>query len=277
MHLFGSKSWRRQGLALVSALSLLLITAVALAAGRIEWGSKTLKPRSDNNSWNVDIAIFMAAPPNVPSVPMKFVFQQLVKYERSILDGDKHVEQKIPIQDAQPIIESVDVGFLDPLSGSIQKRTKFSFKLHRDHGFDCGEWKVTVRDTRNDQVVGQPTTLIFGGQNEEVDRRSIVFSGEKKKEKKEAKVDADVPDSEKEKTKEKKAADDAASNQASEPGSSLDVPPADENPVEDAEVKKKPGGCGCSVPGQSRNEAPWGLLFAATALFVGRRYTSKRA
>lgn len=273
MSFFGTKSWRHHGLALITALMLLLTTAFAFAAGTIQWGAKTLKPRSDNVSWNVEISIFMPKPPDVPSVPMKFIFQQTVRYERSILDGDKHVETKQPVEGVQPIVESVDVGFLDPVSGTIQKRTKFTFKLHRDHGFECGEYKVTVRDARNDAIVGQPTNLIFGGQNEEVDRRSVVFSGEKKKEKK--KVDADAPSDNSKKSD--SAADDPGRDKTVDTQNKLDVPPEDDKSVANEEVKKKPGGCGCSVPGQHENSSAWGWFFAASALLLGRRLTPKRA
>jgi MYXO-CTERM domain-containing protein len=277
MSFFGSKRWRHHGFAVTAALLLLLTTTLALAGGRIEWGSKTLKPRSDNVSWNVEIAMFLPKPPDVPSVPMKFIFQQTVRYERSILDGDKHVENKTPVEGVQPIVESVDVGFLDPRSGKIEKRTKFTFKLHRDHGFECGEYKVTVRDARNDAMIGQPTTLIFGGQNEEVDRRSVVFSGEKKKEKK--KADSGTADGEKAGDSEKKAdaeADDPGRDKTVDTQNKLETPPEESNPAANEEVKKKPGGCGCSVPGQHSNRSNLGWLLALTALIVGRRFASKR-
>lgn len=277
MSFFGSKRWRHHGLSVTAALLLLLTTTLALAAGRIEWGSKTLKPRSDNVSWNVEIAIFMPKPPDVPSVPMKFIFQQTVRYERSILDGDKHVENKTPVEGVQPIVESVDVGFLDPRSGKIEKRTKFTFKLHRDHGFECGEYKVTVRDARNDTVVGQPTTLIFGGQNEEVDRRSVVFSGEKKKEKKKADAGATESSSEGDESKKSDgAADEPGRDKSVDTSNQLEVPPEETNPVADEEIKKKPGGCGCTIPGEQRNRSAWGWLVAATAILLRRRVSSKR-
>jgi MYXO-CTERM domain-containing protein len=277
MSVFGSKTWRRQGLALTTALLLLLASAIALAAGRIEWGSKTLKPRSDNQSWNVEIAIFLPKPPDVPSVPMRFVFEEKVAYERSIEDGDKHTTRKVPLEGKQPIVESVDVGFLDPRSGKIENRTKFTFKLHRDHGFECGEYKVTVRDARNDAVVGQPTTLIFGGENEEVDRRSVVFTGEKKKEKKKPAEGANADGA----SGDGAASDGEKKNDASE--AKADTRPALETPPEDSkdsaapeEIKKKPGGCGCTIPGEpSSTGALWAGLVAGAALLLRRRRTSK--
>jgi MYXO-CTERM domain-containing protein len=278
MSVFGSKTWRRQGLAFTTALLLLLVSAIALAAGRIEWGNKTLKPRSDNQSWNIEIAIFLPKPPDVPSVPMRFIFEEKVAYERSIEDGDKHTTRKVPLEGKQPIIESVDVGFLDPRSGKIENRTKFTFKLHRDHGFECGEYKVTVRDARNDVVVGQPTTLIFGGENEEVDRRSVVFTGEKKK-KKEKPAGSPAGDSASadgaSDTSEKKADDASAEKADTRPA--LETPPEETNQTADAEeIKKKPGGCGCTLPGEpSSTGAAWAGLLAGAALLLRRRMTAK--
>ena len=187
MSRFVNGKWPSRLMAMACTLTILMITAMASAAGRIEWGNKTIKPRSDGNSWNVDIKIFMPRAPDVPTVQLKFEFLQMVYYERAMVDGDKLITRNVPIEGKQPVIETVDVGFLDPATSRIESRTRFNFKLHRDHGFDCGEYKVTVRDTRNGQMIGSPANLILGGENEVIDRRSIVFSGEKKKKKAETK------------------------------------------------------------------------------------------
>lgn len=272
MSFSGSKSWPRHGLAVVSALMLMLSSALALAGGRIEWGSKTIKPRSDGVSWNVEMTFFLSKPPDVPSVPMKFIFQETVAYERSLEDGDKHTSRKVPLEGKQPNVESQDVGFLDPRTGKIEKRTKFSFKLHRDHGYECGEYKVTVRDARTDAMIGQPTTLILGGENEEIDRRSVVFSGEKKKEKKKT-DEGSTGDSE----KKSDAEADPGRDKSVDTQNKLEVPPEeDKGSAEPEEIKKKPGGCGCTVPGEaSGNSAHWAWLLAGAALLASRRVTRK--
>ena len=264
-------SWRRSFLVLSCVLSVLFIAAAAAAAGRIEWGSKTLKPRSDGNSWNVDLKIFLPKAPDVPTVQMKFEFLQKVYYERAMIDGDKLVTRNVPIEGKQAVVETVDVGFLDPQTSRIENRTRFTFKLHRDHGLDCGEYRVTVRDTRNGQIVGTPITLILGGENEVIDRRSIVFTGEKKKEKKKEKPDdaaGAAPSSEAPSDTPKK------SEPAAEAPPANEVPPADEPPAESPEtIKKKPGGCGCRVPGHAPDQAGYGsvLLLAACLAMTRRR------
>jgi MYXO-CTERM domain-containing protein len=272
MFLRGSKSRSSHWMALVAGLLVLLVSAMAFAAGRIEWGNKKIKPRSDNSSWNIDIKIFMPRAPDVPSVPTKFIFLQTVYYERAMVDGDKLTTRNVPIEGKLPVVESVDIGFLDPRSGKIENRTQFSFKIRRDHGFDCGEYKVTVRDARNDQIIGQPVNLILDGENEVIDRRSIVFSGDKKK-----KVDSTggaddaKKDEKKDENKEGNKAD-APEEKKAEPAATQPETPPEEPVAEPEPIKKKPGGCGCRVPGDASNSrSALGWFVAATALLLGRR------
>jgi hypothetical protein len=272
MSRFVNGKWPSRLMAMACTLTILMIAAMASAAGRIDWGSKTLKPRSDGNSWNVDIKIYMPKPPDVPTVQLKFEFDQKVYYERAMVDGDKLITRNVPMEGKQPVIETVDVGFLDPSTSRIESRTRFTFKLHRDHGFDCGEYKVTVRDTRNGQMIGAPTMLTLGGENEIIDRRSIVFSGEKKKpkkteEKKEGAGNGESADS----TPEKKKSESA--EEASPAAAANEAPPADE-PAADSPgtIKEKPGGCGCRVLGETRPATGGWLLFAAASgLALARR------
>jgi hypothetical protein len=169
-------------LGLVQLVVLMLVAGPAAAAGRIEWKEKTIKER-DGTSWRVEMAIYLPKAPDVAHVPMKFEFQPTVYYERSIVDGDKQIDRKVPLENRQALIESVDVGFLDGSTGNIEKRTRFSFKVTRAHGYEAGEYKVTVKDTRNGQTIGTPVTLIFDGENELIDRRAMVFTGKKKEKK----------------------------------------------------------------------------------------------
>ncbi len=276
---FNFASWRRGFLSLACTLAVLFMAAAAAAAGRIDWGAnKTIKPRSDGNSWNVDIKIFLASPPNVPTIQLKFEFDQKVYYERAMVDGDKLVTRNVPIVGKVPVVETVDVGFLDPATSKIESRTRFNFKLHRDHGLDCGEYKVTVRDTRNGQIVGSPTTLILGGENEVIDRRSIVFTGEKKKDKKKDKTEegakgdtGESADAKKAEKTEKPAKSESAAE--AEPAPANEVPPADEPKDNPETIKQKPGGCGCSVPGSVPSGSA-SLVLVAAGLVLARRRRS---
>ncbi|HEY1532972.1 MAG TPA: MYXO-CTERM sorting domain-containing protein, partial [Polyangiaceae bacterium] len=158
------------------------------------------------------------------------------------------------------------VGFLDSGSGKIESRTRFTFKLTRAHGYEAGEYKVSIHDARNDQPVGAPVTLIFDGENEVIDRRAMVFSGGDKKKK----VDADKPDADKPAAADadKKAEDtDKPASDSATPAPEADSPKADDKPPADepGTIKEKPGGCGCRLA-DTGNDSGAGLVFAALAL-----------
>jgi MYXO-CTERM domain-containing protein len=255
----------RSGFVIAVALMSLAISSVASAAGRVEWKGKTFKER-DDKAWRLEVAIYLPHAPDVPHVPMKFEFQPEVYYERDMVDGDKLVEHKVPLVNRQALIESVDVGFLDSGSGKIESRTRFTFKLTRAHGYEAGEYKVSIHDGRNDQAVGTPVTLIFDGENEVIDRRAMVFSGGDKKKKDAPKADAPKSDDDKAASDDKKADSDkpAADGDGSAPAA--DPPKADDKPAtEPGTIKEKPGGCGCRLA-DTRHDSGAGLAFAALAL-----------
>ena len=139
---------RRSLLVLCQLAVVLLCASSALAAGRVEWKSKTVKEREDK-SWRLEVSIFMPKAPDVAHVPMKFEFQPTAYYARDMTDGDKLVEHTVPLTDRQSLIESVDVGFLDSGSGKIEPRTRFSFKVTRAHGYAavCAKSSRTVPST----------------------------------------------------------------------------------------------------------------------------------
>ena len=257
------------------ALVSLAISSVASAAGRTEWKTKTIKER-DDKAWRLEVAIFLPHAPDVPHVPMKFEFQPEVYYERDMVDGDKLVEHKVPLDNRQALIESVDVGFLDSGSGKIEARTRFTFKLTRAHGYEAGEYKVSIHDGRNDQPVGAPVTLIFDGENEVIDRRAMVFSGGDKKKK----VDADKPDAAKPADADagKKADTDKPASDSATPAADADAPKAEDKPPADepGTIKEKPGGCGCRLADAGHDNGA-GLAFAALALSVVVLRRRKRA
>jgi hypothetical protein len=256
-------------------LVLLLLAGSAQAAGRVEWKSKTLKER-EGGSWRVELAIYLPSPPDVAHVPMKFEFQPIAYYERSMVDGDKLIERTVPLEHRQSLIESVDVGFLDSGSGKIEKRTRFTFKVTRAHGYEAGEYKVTIKDSRNGNTIGASTTLKFEGENEIIDRRAMVFTGEKKKKKPEANADASKPPAEasdssgsadSSATDSAESSDSAANDEPSEPSNAADGPPA---------IEEKPG-AGCHLgAGRTRGPASSLALLAVAALVFGARRRAQR-
>jgi MYXO-CTERM domain-containing protein len=270
-----NRSSRRLLAVLVSLLAVLLLSSAASAAGRVEWKSKSFKERSDK-AWMLELAIYLPRAPDVAYVPVKFEFELITYFERALVDGrDGPVENKTPMTGRQPLIESVDVGFLDAGTSKIEKRTRFSFKVKRDLGFEAGEYKVTLRDTRNGQTIGGPTTITFDGENEIIDRRSIVFQGDdkkKKKEKKEEKAEGEGDGDKKEESK--------GGNEGSDEGGKSDEGSSDEGAAKEEgsdntggddppPVEKK----GCSVHGAPAGGNDAASLFglAIVGLLVARR------
>jgi MYXO-CTERM domain-containing protein len=252
--------------ALLTLVVTSLLAGSALAAGRIEWKSKTFKERSDK-SWMLEFAVYLPRAPDVAYVGMKFEFEPTVYFERALVDGHEGpVERKVPLSNQQPKIETVDIGFMDGATAKIEARTRMSFKIKRELGYEAGEYKVTVRDTRNGQTVGAAQTIVFDGQNEIIDRRAMVFSGEKKKEKK--------PE-EKKATEEKKSDEGAADKSEGEKSDADDAKESDgDNAGNDdpPPVEKKSGGCGCRMPGNSAaGELGWLVPLALGAALSRRR------
>jgi MYXO-CTERM domain-containing protein len=203
---------------------------------------------------------------------MKFEFELVTYFERALIDGrDGPVDTRTPMNGRQPLIETVDVGFLDAGTSKIEKRTRFSFKVKRDLGFEAGEYKVTICDTRNGQTVGGATNITFDGENEVIDRRSIVFQGDDKKKKKEKKEEkAEGGDGEGDKKEESKSEDEGSSDEgSSDEGSSSEEGSDNSGGDDPPPVEKK----GCSIPSGpvGGNDAASLLGLALVGLFVARR------
>lgn len=250
----------------VLLLACLLVGSPALGAGRVEWKTKSIEER-DNKSWRIEITVYLPKAPDTAYVPMKFEFQPTAYYERAMTDGDKLVERTVPLEHQQSMIETVDVGFLDPGTAKIQSRTKFSFKVTRAQDYHAGEYKVTIYDVRNNQKIGAPTNIKLLGENEIIDRRAITFSGEKKKkkpeEKKEEAAEGDEGD----------AADGDAGDEEAQDTEQMDLQNMDDEELEnEGEIKEKPGGCGCRMAGTSAPpQALLGVLLLGAAFLMRRR------
>ena len=251
----------------VLLLACLLVAGPALSAGRVEWKTKSLEER-DNKSWRIEITVYLPKAPDTAYVPMKFEFQPTAYYERAMMDGDKLVERTVPLEHQQSMIETVDVGFLDPGTAKIQSRTKFSFKVTRAQDYHAGEYKVTIFDVRNNQKIGPPVNIKLLGENEIIDRRAITFSGEKKKKPEEKKDEsAEGAESDESKAEDRAEADDGAEKV------DLQDETADEDVEPEGEVKEKPGGCGCRMAGTPATPgAALGVLLLGAALCFRRRH-----
>lgn len=262
----------RQLLALGTLVALVLCTPTAWAYGRVQWTSTRVKEQKagTQSSWKLEITIHLNKAPDFAHVPVKFEFKQQVYYERFLADetGDKPQIRNVPMPNAQEIIEGAELGFLDPGTGTIQSRTRFGFRITRAHGFEAGEYSVVIKDARNGAVIGNTTKLILEGENEIIDRRSMVFAG---------KGDEDEKSKKEEGSKEEGEGEEEGGEDRTGEGA-MDANPADDpdnwpevEHEQPQEIEEKPGGCKCRVAGDG-GTAPGALLFlAGTTLLVARR------
>jgi len=243
-------------LALVAWLS--LISGPALAANRVVW--KQTKLKEEDKSWKVALEVHLDRAPDVAHMPVRFSFTATSYFERAMVDGRKEpVKRQIPLSNQQPIVESVDVGFLDPGTGKSAKRTRFSFHVTRDRGFEAGTYEVVVTDARSDREFGGKTTLTLEGDNEVIDRRSMVFDDKPK-----AKKDEGAPKAAA--SEEKELTPDDAEFWAGGPRQpdekTAPLPPP-------AHMQEKPG-CGCRVAAPRANAPAWGLCLLGLCLLARR-------
>jgi hypothetical protein len=244
-------AWARAVIALFAALLVVTTVSPAAAAGRVVWKSTTVQERTKNESWRLEMEIHLPRAPDIAHKSMKFEFTQTAEFERSLVDGQEGPQTRtVPLTNQQSIIESQTVGFLDPGTGQTQARTRFSFKVTRAHGYKAGTWKVKIKDGDTGQMIGSETTLKMEGENPVVDRRSIVFQGNKKKDEE----------------KKGESSDSGSGSDESAPTDPADAPP-EEEPYEgepDGEgqvppsIEEKPGG-GCHYAPRP-TEPLWFLL-----------------
>jgi hypothetical protein len=247
-----------------SALAALFGNTPAHAADRVIWKKTAISENLE--SWRLDLEFHFTRPPDIAHVPILFEFTQTVYFE-NMLD-DEHKEPQVikqPIENKQPLIETQDVGFLDPGTGKTMNRTRFTFKLTRARGFEAGEYKVVVKDKRSGSKLGGETRLTLNGTNEVIDRRSITFD-EKKKPKEEAKPkswEEEEYDPNKDPNREEYW--EGGPNEKDK-GEGDDIPPP-------AHMQENPGACGCRVVGgaNTRSGALWLVALGLGAWGLRRR------
>jgi MYXO-CTERM domain-containing protein len=239
-----------------------LLSTSAMAQNRVVW--KQTKIKETEKSWKVAIEVYLDRAPDVAHMPVRFSFTPITYFERSLVDGRKEpLTRQVPLSNQQPIVESVDIGFLDPGTGKSAKRTRFSFHVTRDRGFEAGSYEVVVTDARSDREFGGKATLTLDGENDVIDRRSMVFD-DKPKAKKDGAPKA-------EESKERELTPDDAAYWAGGPREpeekTAPLPPP-------AHMQERPG-CGCRIQGPAQSAPAWG--FAALALGLLARRSRRRA
>jgi hypothetical protein len=257
--MFGSNLAVKRAVAALVSFAMLSVSFSALAANRIVW--KKTKLSESSGAWKVDLEVHLDRAPDVAMVSLSFSFEPTVYYERSLVDGsDTPQLRKVPLENKSPMVEAQQVGFLDPTNAKIQNRTRFSFPLTRDRGYEAGEYKVVVEDKSTGRKFGAPQTLILEGENEPIDRRSITFDEKKKKPKQEAatqETSAPEPDPDSEEFWE------GGPTEAEQKEG--DLPPP-------ASMRERP--CGCRVPGTS--QSPDNAVYAVSALLGAAMFARRR-
>ena len=269
------QSHASRGLLLAVALACLgLVTLFARDASALgTFKLKSTEAQEVSGAWHIYVTIELPKPPLTAHQTMKFNFTKTVAYERALIDGhNEPVLNRQVLQNQTPSIESLDVDFADP-SGKIFKGTRFDFGLTRNRGYEAGEYKVEVK-TSDGATVGNTATLILKGDNPVVDRRAIAFNAKESGVKKVEGVDAGA----------KVAQNDdspAANNTMGEVTPTGTAQPfiakegLEKTPEE--EIKTRPTGCGCSLPGAVD---PGALLWLAPLAGLGalaRRRRTARA
>ena len=219
--------------------------APALASGTFKLRSTSVSEVS--GGWHIYCDVILAKPPSIAHPTLKFLFTRTVYYERALVDNSPNpVLNRTPLVNQNPSVESLEVDFADA-AGKIWNRTHFDFSLTRLRGYEAGEYKVQVRMADGTDV-GTPTYITLNGDNEVIDRRSLVFDAKNPKMKKVSSgVDAGPAHA---------TTDDSVT--AAVPNNTEVVPAASAPPFlsEDAfkkqpeeELREHPKGCGCEVPG----------------------------
>lgn len=170
---------RRAALVVVGvfALALAVLPSRAFAGPSVQIEKNTLD--ETEAGWKLKFVIDLGAVPDINFVPMDFLFTPKTYYERTCDDDhDKPYLNKKPITNGTLISVPQTVGFSDG-SGKTYNSTKFNFTIKRDDRFEAGEYQLEVR--RDGKTIGSKMTVTLNGNNKIVNRKAMVFSGDKTK------------------------------------------------------------------------------------------------
>ena len=254
---------------LLALACLALVTMFARDARAV--GTFKLKSTEANEvsgAWHIYVTLELPKPPLTAHQSMKFLFTKTMAYERALVDGKSEpVLAKQALQNQTPSVESLDVDFADP-SGKVFKGTRFDFGLTRARGYEAGEYKIEVK-TSDGTAVGAPQNLILKGDNPVVDRRAMAFNAKEPGVKKVAGYDGGTgPD--------KGNEDGPANNNMGEvaPSGTAQpfIPKEGYDKTSEEEIKQRPKGCGCDVPGGvDAGALAWLMPLAGVGLALVRR------
>lgn len=251
---------------LVASAAIACVSTLAVAGGGVVKLRNNDAQEAAGGTWRLFMTFSLPKPPSMPHVPMKFVFTEQVRFERTLVDGsDDPQVRRVPVTKDNPIVELVDVGFGDA-RGKVFKDSRYDLLINRERGFEAGEWKLQVKDG-DGREIGSALSLVLKGDNEVVDRRSMTFTAK---------------DPAKKKSREERAAAAAKAAEAAEEDEvKADGPPppfvdpAAHGKIAEEDIKVKKGGCGCAVAPASTTEfGSFGVCVALAALPLLRRRRS---
>ena len=227
------------------------------------------KDLADDGGWRLKLTLKLPAPPASKYLTLKFIFKPKVIYETYVDDSSPDEKTREIKQDdnVTALIENFDVSFAST-TGQIFNQTKFEVVLKRSRDFQAGTYRVEARDS-DGNTFGKPFDLKLGGKNPTVNRKSMQFTTADQK-----KTAAPTKDS----------------------GGSSGAPAADPNkdkiekteydepeekkttvaPMWPKEIKEKPGGCGCEMPGRTSSSAPAVLASVVALGLVGSRLRRRK-
>lgn len=247
-------------------LALVVGSGEARAAGTVRLLTPSPQERA-NGSWTVRVKIELPKEPNIVIIPTRFTFYKNVYYERTITErGKPAVLNKLRIDPPRKNILSFDVKFSDTM-GHVYNVTNFDFELKRANGFfEAGEYSFQLSNADGD--LGGQMNITLNGENPEVDRSAIAFGPIEKVEKDGADAGA-------------KPIDESPNTmqtgvKASGTGTPF-IPSEAYNKTPDEELRDRPKGCGCAVPGLESNALTFGTPLASIAgLALVARFASAR-
>jgi hypothetical protein len=269
-----TKLRRSRRLAVVFAAALTFVLALAVSGSALAAGSAKLKSNTVDEvggAWRIHMTLELPKAPSIAHVPMRFVFNKTMVYERAQVDGSKDpVMNRVALKNQPPSTESMDVSFTNAM-GKIWKGTSFDFSLPRDRGYEAGEYQLQVR-TADGTEIGSAIHLTLKGDNPVVDRRSITFEAKKKGIEK-------VKDGTEDENKPKNEGDDTKFAMQSQEVAPSGTPPPfiskeGYEKTNEETLKERPKGCGCEIPGGLGGAgvgAPSAIAVALGLLFRRRR------
>jgi MYXO-CTERM domain-containing protein len=262
-------------LAVLAPLLSVLAFVLAFAAPRDAHAAGSFKLKSSEvnevqGAWHIYVSIELPKPPLTAHQTMKFHFTKTVAYERALVDGRSDpVLNRQALTGQSASIESVDVGFSDA-TGKIFKTTRFDFGLTRDRGYEAGEYQVELK-TSDGTTIGGKHKLILKGDNPVVDRRSIAFNAKEPGVKKIEGYDAGTKVAQADDPP--PAADDSMGEVTPTGTAQPFVSAEGYQPTPEEEIKTRPKGCGCSLPGVGQAGA---IFWAAPLLGLGLSLARRR-